>query len=635
MRARWIEALRKGLEPDPDRRWQSIRELLDVLAYDPRRRRMQWALGSLGLTTVAFAAVGWRAWASAGVVQCSGAAERLAGVWDEERAAEVRSAMLSVDRPYATGVWQRTRQRLDDYAEDWIAAHNRACEATTIRGEQSMQVMDSKMRCLDRLLIDLRATVEELTVSDDQVVQNAHLLTSELPLVARCSDIESIRETVEPPAREEFAAVAGIRSLLAQANTQRKSGRYSEARVALEQARAQSQHLRYAPVQTELMLEEGRFLEAIGEFEEAESRLFEALEAASHQRRWQLVSSIALHLSFVVGYQQRRVREGLGYLRLARGLARGRPELAAEVANNHAALLQLEGEHEEAEAGYRRALELRIEALGPRHPRVAGSLTNIGSALGEQNELAAAAEAHERALRMYEDLLGPQHPDVPVALNGLAVIRGKQGRLDEAAALIRRGLQVLENSVGSQHPASLDLQENLGIVLAMQSKYELAQTMFRQVLSARLSTLDPGHPKVAAARTNLAVVLEKRGMSEEAKLEFERGLEQLMDAYGPDHPETAKARANLAEVLLRLGHDADALAMAERAWTRSRQQDISPGARGAAAFTLAKALSKASRDFARARLLAEEARRAYEEAGPGEVEMLRAVETWLSSHRSE
>lgn len=105
---RWGEALRKGLHPDPEARWPSMDALLEALSYDPTRRRNQALLGGAGLTIVAFGATAWSGWAEARAQRCTGAQEKLTGVWDDTRAQTVERAILGIDRAYAAEVWTQT-----------------------------------------------------------------------------------------------------------------------------------------------------------------------------------------------------------------------------------------------------------------------------------------------------------------------------------------------------------------------------------------------------------------------------------------------------------------------------------------------------------------------------------------------
>ena len=75
---------------------------------------------------------------------------------------------------------------------------------------------------------------------------------------------------------------------------------------------------------------------------------------------------------------------------------------------------------------YEAELAARERALGPDHPDVAESLTNIAILYNQRLEFAKAQPLYERALRIYEAARGPDHADVAHCLTDLAVLHLEQ-----------------------------------------------------------------------------------------------------------------------------------------------------------------------------------------------------------------
>jgi len=83
---------------------------------------------------------------------------------------------------------------------------------------------------------------------------------------------------------------------------------------------------------------------------------------------------------------------------------------------------------------YEAELAVRERALGPDHPDVAESLTNIAILYNQRLEFAKAQPLYERALRIYEKARGPDHANVAHCLTDLAVLHLEQvGCLSTAA----------------------------------------------------------------------------------------------------------------------------------------------------------------------------------------------------------
>src|SRR6188508_2070861 len=83
---------------------------------------------------------------------CQGVARGLDEVWGGARRAEVAAAFAASDRPFAGRMLAATTEALDGYGRDWAAMRVEACRATRVTGEQSAELLDLRMQCLDRRL---------------------------------------------------------------------------------------------------------------------------------------------------------------------------------------------------------------------------------------------------------------------------------------------------------------------------------------------------------------------------------------------------------------------------------------------------------------------------------------------------
>ena len=112
--------------------------------------------------------------------------------------------------------------------------------------------------------------------------------------------------------------------------------------------------------------------------------------------------------------------------------------------NHLAALLESQGNYEEARPLYERALKIREEALGPRHPHTATSLNNLALLLHDQGNYEEARPLLERALKIREEALGPKHPDTASSFHSLLHLLEASGDLSQA---IESGLRSLPISL--------------------------------------------------------------------------------------------------------------------------------------------------------------------------------------------
>jgi eukaryotic-like serine/threonine-protein kinase len=585
---RVVEALRRGLSVAPAHRWPSMEALLDVLSREPGRGRASWLMVGAGVVTLGIGAASLHAWAQARAQRCTGAEAQLAGVWDDDRRSAVQAAVIGVGKTYATHVWERTEAELDRYAAEWVAMHTEACEATTVRGEQSSAVMDARMACLHRAKVELQAVTAVLASADAEVVNKAHEVLGALRPLPRCADVTALQAEVEPPSDAEAAAVelAGVQLAASRAAVQ--AGKYDDASAQVEAAQESLGGVGYGPVRTELALARAAVLDHAGEYTEAEAAYEEALGLAGEHRQWAEMFDASRWLLYLVGYKQQRP-EGLRYLSLARGLARGEPEREGSVHNNLGAILYAQGKYAEGEAEFRRALALWEQAVGAETPRVAGARNNLGAILRAQGKYAEAEAEHRRALAVWKKMLGPEHPDVAMSHNNLGVILQVQDKLEEAEVEHRRALMLWTRALGAEHPYVAMSHNNLGGTLYAQAKYEEAEAEYRPALAAWENALGAEHPHVATAQTNLAEVLLDRGAVDEAR------------------------------------------ALAEQSWARRQREDIPRVQRAETAFVLARVLRATGEptELERARVLAQQALDAHLEEGEASSKAALEVREWL------
>jgi tetratricopeptide (TPR) repeat protein len=651
--------------------------LLDALVWDPVARRKRALLGFAGLAALGAVGVSYGVWADARAQRCGGATTKLAGIWNEGTRARVRSAFEAVETAYASRAWTRTEAALDVYADEWSAMYTEACEATTVRGEQSPATMDLRMACLQSAVVELNAAVEVLADADAAVVQQAHEVTGGLPPVDRCADTKALGADVEPPLEHEAEAVDKARAHLARARSLIEVGRLAPAGLAVQAAKDSLTDVEYEPVQAEIALVEGNVLEGLGNYEAAEAVLDESLRLATKWMRRELMQQAASHLMFVVGFQQRRTADALALRSLAAGLSEGDPMAEAHFRNSLSNILSAQGKYAESETECRAALALVESTLGPKSLDAATARDNLGAVLGHQGKHAAAEAEHRAALDVMVALLGHDHPSVAQSRNNLAAALFSQGKNAEAEREFRATVSAAEVLLGGQHPHVASTRNNLGAVLLAQGKYAEAEAEFRAALAIRVAALGHGHPAIAQSRNNLASsladqgkfdeaetihratlaereaslghdhpdvavsrnnlgnLLQRQGRYAEAESEFRSALGVREAVLGPEHPDVAQSAYNLATVVVQLERDIEALPLAEQAWTRRQRDDIPQRQRADSAFLLARLLwtiEGRARDRPRARQLAKDAVRWYEQGGERDRSKLADAEKWLEEN---
>ncbi len=123
---------------------------------------------------------------------------------------------------------------------------------------------------------------------------------------------------------------------------------------------------------------------------------------------------------------------------------------------------------------------------------------------------------HRRALAIRLKALGEDHPDTATSYNNLAATLGDQGKYAEAEAMHRRALAIRLKALGEGHPDTATSYNNLAATLHAQGKHAEAEAMYRRALAIRLKALGEGHPDTALSYSNLAWSLDRQGKHDDA-----------------------------------------------------------------------------------------------------------------------
>src|SRR5262249_29886878 len=120
----WLrQVVLRGLSADPAERWPSMADLLAELSRVPAARRRRWAAVAGATSIVAALGVGYGRVRHEQSQLCQGAAQKLGGVWDADRQAQVRHAFASTSPANPDAAFAGVAHTLDGYADRWIDMH--------------------------------------------------------------------------------------------------------------------------------------------------------------------------------------------------------------------------------------------------------------------------------------------------------------------------------------------------------------------------------------------------------------------------------------------------------------------------------------------------------------------------------
>jgi len=197
-------------------------------------------------------------------------------------------------------------------------------------------------------------------------------------------------------------------------------------------------------------------------------------------------------------------------------------------------------------AQYTHALEVRRQALGPRHPDVAQSL----SALGEATDTPSERERLLReALEMQRDLPGVNADDLVLTLIRLSSVLSRQGRYGEAETYARDGLRLARTTHPRPHAIVARAWMRLGVALVEKGEPVEGTEALRAALQAALAVYGPRHRTTWGVREQLANAQWAEGQYAQAEATYREILEAQGPVLGAAHPDRGRTLGNLGAAL--------------------------------------------------------------------------------------
>jgi tetratricopeptide (TPR) repeat protein len=335
---------------------------------------------------------------------------------------------------------------LDRYAAAWTEMYTEACQATQVRGEQSSDVLDLRMECLNQRLSGVRVLTEALAQADGPIVDNAVTAASALPTLDRCADVAMLRSVIQPPDDPaKRAQVTALREQVAKLTTQSLLGRCArsaaEATKVVEAAVATG----YRPLEAEARYALGSFGDSCLDPKAAIRELENAIYAAEASRHDEIAISSAAMVAQLYGDRVKNLPLAQHWSRYGDAVLErfpGHPILEGWMAQARSEIARLDGRDDDSLREVRLALELKQKVLGADHLEVAVALVNVGVALHDCGRDADAVPVLTQAAAIFSKLGGEDNARLALTLADLGEVLTVLGRYPEARVAIERSLAI-------------------------------------------------------------------------------------------------------------------------------------------------------------------------------------------------
>jgi eukaryotic-like serine/threonine-protein kinase len=604
--ARQKKVLLRGMALDPAHRYPDMDALIAELSLDTTQRVK---LAALAAVTIAIIAVGAFALLRRGADPC--AFETRQDVWSASNHTALVTAFAESGARAATQAARRTTELFEARQVELDAGRHAACVATAVTHEQSAELLDRRVRCLDRRAGDARALVAVLIDHPTApVVAKAIESTLQLAPVADCADRDTLLAEVPPPPLPIRPSVALLEDRLSAIHALQSAGKLAAARTAEDQLLPEADRTAYLPLRAHAHLQDA-FLDL--ELERNERALVALREtttfaAAAHDDA--VVARSEILIMSALGYRLGRTADARlieplasaavaragssaelrGYLDSARGLTELRAaDYAAAAAHFHTAAtemasvfgpddsrladdlgnegasLQEVARYDEARKVVDRSLAIRVKAYGEIHPDVAGSYYQLGVLLDTRGQPELALGMFQKALAIQQQVYPADHPQIAATFTSLGVVLLELDRPEEAVADSLRAVELFEKAPTDNRVSLGTALIDLGNAYRALGKYHEAIETQERALEIDRGLYDEDHVEIADIYDSLAETYSESGHPARATDLWQHALAIREKRLGPDHPDVANTLDSLAHQDLKAGHYAEALARFERA----------------------------------------------------------------------
>ncbi|MFV8755390.1 protein kinase domain-containing protein [Nannocystaceae bacterium ST9] len=538
-----LKVLAQGLRPHATERWPSMDLLLAALQRDPARRVRRAALVGLALVGLAVGTIGFvygRSAAEPSGGACLGVGDEIAEHWNDGRRSDIRTAFAAAEVPYADDSANGAIARLDLWAANWQAQRRQVCEATWVRGQQSQQLLDVRMFCLDRRLEDFEALLGVFSEADAGVVERSITAAHVLADPSECAEVHDSEEasarTMDPATREQLDALNVELSRAVALKS--AAGEYEQSlpllRGVVAKARELDRNSLLALALYELAEAQSETNDGVG----AETSLREAVVLAARLGDAEQEAKIWSRLMFHVGYAQHRQAEAEAWALAADAAivrAGEQPELRARLEGSLGALRFDEGEVQGAIEHYGRSFQLARGSLGENHPYTVRALANQGIAFGRAQRDDEAERVLRDALARARQLYGDSHPEVASVYLSLGNVLQHAKKHEAAELAIRAALEIAEADRGPESPQVAKILNTLALVERAEGRLEDALANLER--AAGILERDDGKSvSLAVSYTNIGRLLGDLDRFEDALAAFDKAEAIYTVLYPPLHP---------------------------------------------------------------------------------------------------
>lgn len=236
----------------------------------------------------------------------------------------------------------------------------------------------------------------------------------------------------------------------------------------------------------------------------------------------------------------------------------GNSQAAAVSLNNLALVQKALGKYTEAEASFKKALQIYIAAGKNNHPDYTNPLNNLGELYRTMGRLQDAVYAFQEVIALRKQLLGLNHPNYANALNNLALVEFAIGKYSDAELHLTECRDIYKKTLGEKDKYYANCLNNLASVYKEERKLQKAEEMYKECLRIYKATYGDTSDKYGIYLGGLAGTYRQMKKYSEAISLTLQSLNILRKKLGENHYDYIETEYNLAETYREAGKNAEA-----------------------------------------------------------------------------
>jgi hypothetical protein len=226
----------------------------------------------------------------------------------------------------------------------------------------------------------------------------------------------------------------------------------------------------------------------------------------------------------------------------------------------------------QAEAQYKKAYSLRLQAAGPDDPKTISALGDLASLTADEGKFPEAAKIGEGVVQNFTRVLGPDDARTARATQSLGVFYLYLGQYAKSEPLLQKALSYQMRTLGLDNIDTLDTSDSLEQLYISDHKYPQAEPLALKALDSYKRLYGPGHPytlREMYALGRIYLAEEKFPQAEASLLPVMEGNIRLL---GAEHPNTLATEQTVASLYNKEGKHAEALAMQQKVYDAFNKQ---------------------------------------------------------------